>query len=248
MNELTPLYRHDRTPRLAPWLTDVQAAGLAQDLRDIPQLADELVDHLGEFLGHRTIGDQGPKGPSYPISFTVLDLLDERTKGADWADDPIGEADLAQRCGAARHGILVTLESWVRLADGEMWDCDVEHMFPAETPSIATEAGWLGAHLEWIATQQWSTELAEDITRIAGALRTLVGDGRILDDTEVVDTMPGIAGQLKVSTGAIRKLVWRGQLKPALGPDGQPMTTNHGRPLYWVRDARELAEHFRRVA
>lgn len=115
------------------------------------------------------------------------------TRGiVEHAADPAGEADLARRIGARRLGVLPTLASWVSLTVGEMHDAGQWHLRPADPdqvvwvatttgeiratkpgPTVASEAGWLLRHLDWIVGQQWVTELADELRRIVEDLARL---------------------------------------------------------------------------
>lgn len=174
MTTPTPLHRADRTPTAQPWITLAERAQLERDLADLPELHDLLQRHYSALLG---LGSTNPDDRSQrvPIEPRVLDLADKRTKGDAWLD-PIGEADLARRIGERRQGILPTLAQWVRLADGEMLDTGyVDRLDPAESPTVTTEAGWIAAHLDWIAGQQWVVEMATDVRDLAGDAGELVG-------------------------------------------------------------------------
>jgi ribosomal protein L37AE/L43A len=48
----------------------------------------------------------------------------------------------------------------------------------ADVPTIGSEAGWLSQHLDWIARQQWVSELDADVGRIWKDLRRTAGERR----------------------------------------------------------------------
>lgn len=207
----TPLRRSDRTPQLAAWLNPAARAQLERDLDDLPDLADQLDQHYDDLLAHPT---RSPDDPwiRYPIDAHPLDLADRRSKGPGL--DPIGEADLARRIGARRAGILPTLGSWVRLAEGEMLDLDVSHTDPADQPTVTTEAGWLSQHLDWIGGQQWVTELAHDVRGLAADLTQLIGPAYAEPDHSATATITELAASTGIPAQTIYRWVHLGYLVP----------------------------------
>lgn len=220
-SEPTPWLRRDRTPAPAQgWLTTAQRVQLETDLANLPILAELLERHYEDLLAH---GSRNPDDPwiSYPPSFTALDLADQRLK-AEITHDPIGEADLARRIGARRRGVLPTVEAWVRIADNEMTDLDIEHRPPedpdrrvwvghrVEAPqaarpgvSVAGEASWLVRHLDWIVGQQWIIELAGELRQIVNDLEHLVGPARVIVDHRSAGTIAELAEWTGVPTSTI---------------------------------------------
>jgi hypothetical protein len=109
-----------------------------------------------------------------PVSLALIDLTDTREKPD--ADPVRGDYDLDRRAGGRRQGVLPTLAAWTRLVDGELWDEAREHDPLAETPTVASECGFLLTHLEWIVEQQWANEIADDVRRIRLDLMHAVGE------------------------------------------------------------------------
>lgn len=144
------------------------------------------------------------------------------TRGiVEHAADPAGEADLARRIGARRLGILPTLASWVSLTVGEMHDAEAWHTRPADPdqvvwvattageihatkpgPTVASEAGWLRRHLDWIVEQQWVTELADEVRQIVTDLDSL-GISHDAPNPHACLTAEQIADQYPVSRATV---------------------------------------------
>lgn len=256
----TPLHRADRDLAPVEWLTLAQRVQLDLDLADLPTLAETLERHADDLLAHGTRNLDAPGRT--PADLDVVDLADRRVKGGPILD-PIGEADLGRRIGARRRGILPTLESWVSLAAGEMADVDAQMVDPADPDrivwvvdldgivratrpgvTVASEAGWLRMHLDWIAGQQWVTELAEEIRSIVADLDDLgVGWGRVDERTVLCDL--DLAEMLDVSTSTIRKWRSRGRLDWALDADGEVIRDGLGRRCSWVVEAAALIDRRR---
>lgn len=76
----------------------------------------------------KRVGTSSPARP--PLVLAVLDLEDSREK-AD-SDPQRLDYDLDRRAGARRNGVVPTLQSWVRRADGEMHDQDLKHNPPGQ--------------------------------------------------------------------------------------------------------------------
>jgi predicted RNA-binding Zn-ribbon protein involved in translation (DUF1610 family) len=114
-----------------------------------------------------------------------------------WSRDTDEVLRLSVDAKGAREGILRNLGDWVRICVEEMDEALAAHTEPAgkrdvwvvdsrgdcwagfvETATITTEAGWLSMHLDWIAQQQWSDELAEDVHRMHRDLKRIIGEGR----------------------------------------------------------------------
>lgn len=211
----TPLLRRERHgQRPEGWLTPAERAQLERDLDDLPDLADQLHAHYQQLLA---AGDRNPDDRSirYPIDTQPLDLASSSRKGNRMLLDPIGEADLARRIGARRHGLQPTLESWVVLADSEMWDTDIEHTEPADHPTVTTETGWLRMHLDWITAQQWVVELASEIRALTADLVHLVGPAYARPDDETVGTIPQLAAWCNVGASTIYRWAKDGHLNQA---------------------------------
>lgn len=250
----TPWHRADRDLSPVAWLTDQQRWQIVDDLDDLPILADTLNRHYDALLA---AGSRNPDDPwiRYPIAVGVLDLADRRLKGEPILD-PIGEADLARRIGQRRHGILPTLVSWVSIAVGEMADLDLPHRPPADPDrivweatdtgtiratrpgvTVASEAAWLLQHLDWIAGQQWVTELATDIRTITADLKALLGPAHPQPDDDSTGTIPQIAAQ----TGIPARTLWRWAARGWLTQAGA--TGPRSTPTYFRREAEDIRRH-----
>ena len=208
--------------QMVEWLTLADRLQLDRDLHDLPTLAELLERNYFHLLAK---GDRDPRDSAvrYITKFDVLDLADRRFKPAYIAADPEVEADTARRMGARRQGILPTLASWVGLAVEEMHLLGVWHRTPTDPdqivwvvgsdgiahptkpgPSVASEAGWLACHLDWITGQQWVVELAAEVRRIVLDLEAL-GVGDAVPDRFVIGTV----GELAEWTGVPAATIYR---------------------------------------
>ena len=186
-------------PQLIAWLDLATRLQLDRDLADLPTLAELLDRNYFHLLAK---GDRNPLDSAvrYVVKFDALDLADRRFKPAYTAADPVIEADTARRMGARRQGILPTLTSWVGIVVDDMHRHDAWHRIPTDPdqivwavdtegvahpskpgPSVASEAGWLGSHVEWICGQPYVIELADELRRIVLDLEAL-GVGRTAPD------------------------------------------------------------------
>ena len=218
-------------PYRTTWLNLADRLQLERDLADLPTLA-EVLDR--EYFALLARGDRDPDDSSvrYVTRFDVLDLADRRWKRDAIATDPAAEADTARRLGARRQGILPTLASWVSLAVGEMHDAGEWHTPPTDPdqivwavtpdgtttatkpgPTVATEAGWLHRHLDWIVEQQWAPDLADELRRIMRDLEQL-GINFEGPDHRATGTVRELAEQLDIPQQTIRDWVRKGWLVP----------------------------------
>ena len=205
----------DETPA---YLDDAARAALERHLADLPDLHDLLLKHEADLLAR---GERSSDDPAirYPADLDVIDLADDRPK---WLRDyDAGHDDQSERArfarlvcgGQRRHGVLQELAGWVRLADGEMHDAGATHALPAEHPTVATEAGWLAEHIDWLVRQPWADELATDMAGLVRDLRALVGD-RPLDDHLVIGTMRHCAQLTGIPVPTIESWRRRGIIAP----------------------------------
>lgn len=213
-------------------LDDAARAALEQHLDDLPGLHDLLLANENLLLAQGERGADDP-GARYPADLDVIDLANDRPK---WLADYGQRDDQAERArfarvvcgGQRRHGVLQELAGWVRLADGEMHDEGASHVTPADHPTVATEAGWLRLHLDWVQRQPWAEELATDVAGMVRDLHALVGD-RALADELVWGTMRHCAQVTGIPFETIRTWTKRGILEH-VGLDGR------GVKLYLIAD------------
>jgi len=170
-----------------------------------------------------------------------LTLADRGVRGPEV--DPQWWSTMARNIGARRQGILPTLGSWVSLAVGEMHDADEWHTVPADPdrvvwvvtpcgsasptkpgPTVASEAGWLLLHLNWICDQQWVLELAAEVRDIVRDLEQLGVDLRG-PDHKATGTARELADDLDIPIGTMRRWIACGWLTPI----------NRSRPAIFVR-------------
>lgn len=237
----------DETPA---FLDDAARAALEHHLADLPVLHDLLLKHEDDLLAH---GERSHDDPAirYPADLDVIDLADTRPKVGDYEprDDQAERARFARLvCGGQRrHGVLQELAGWVRLADGEMHDEGHDHVAPVEPikawavtpagvvtptrlggPTVATEAGWLAEHVDWLVRQPWADELATDMAALVRDLRALVGD-RPLSDELVIGTMRHCAQLTGIPFETIRTWSKRGIIAPV-------STDHRGVAVYLIAD------------
>ena len=149
----------------------------------------DSLDHLPEVYallplftepGSTPPDPDGPRGKGSPkkapVRLDVLDLLDEREKADSEAQRL--DYDIDRRAGARRQGILPTLVSWLRLAEGEQYDQGMKPPELAETPTVATECAWLRGQLLWVVQQVWADELAADLEQMFADCRAATGWAR----------------------------------------------------------------------
>lgn len=175
----------------------------AQTRTHLEQIPD-LFANLGLFLvrGPSAEGTFGaPSGSRPPMDLGVIDLLDEREKRDC---EPTRTADEIARDrlnGARRMGVLPILVQWTRLVDSELWDEGIEHAPLADSPTVASECGFLLLHLAWCAEQQWFNELADDVRKIRGDLRQATRS-RDVEDLRLACTQCGWPNIERMADGA----------------------------------------------
>lgn len=143
------------------------AQKLSKALSELPAAYNQL--HLFQLPGSRP-SDTGSKqrhgtlSTRAPLVLEVLDLLDRRHKND--VEPTRDNYELDKMAASRRQGVLPTLSQWVRLVDGELWDSDVSHSEPSDTPTVDSECSWLHGHVDWITEQPWLNEMADDLTRM----------------------------------------------------------------------------------
>jgi len=157
---------------MTAWLDSKAVERLHADLEEIPKLYADLPAIL---TGVKTGGSgvHYPPGSKPPLSVQVVSLLDTRLKdAAQWREtDPCGSDVLD------RYGVIPRVGLWVRMIDEEA-DAAGEHMFTlddADWRNLEALCKAIKAATSWIITQQWITELADDMGRIAAELRSTLG-------------------------------------------------------------------------
>lgn len=221
---------------------------LRRQLEAIPELAALATTEHRTLLPKRlTTSGRTVPGSRPPANLATLDLLDERrkTNGGRHNLDQLAHIATLDAAAGRREGTLPCLESWVRLADAEMWDAGHDHIGPSDEPTISTEAGWLALNLDWISEQPWLDELAQDIHRLHRDLERAIGEyrpeyrptctcGTRMDDHGSVFHCPGCGNNHGSTTLGLRELVVHekpmttGQLSKAFG---WPINTING----WIR-------------
>lgn len=206
------------------WLSLADRLQLERELADLPTLADILERNYDALLA---LGDRDPDDRSvrYVTRFDVLDLADRRHK-REGDPDAAGLADLARRMGARRLGILPTLESWLASYEADMLDRGVEHTDPVldGRSTVTTAAGWLSAHLDWIALQPGSEQLVAEVHDIVRGLDAL-GISLAGPDHSATGTVRELADDLDIPLGTLRRWIAEGKLTPL----------NDNRPRIYVR-------------
>lgn len=206
------------------WLSLADRLQLERELADLPTLADILERNYDALLA---LGDRDPDDRSvrYVTRFDVLDLADRRHKH-EGDPDAAGLADLARRMGARRLGILPTLESWLKCYEADMLDRGIEHTDPVldGRSTVTTAAGWLSAHLDWIALQPGSEQLVAEVHDIVRGLDAL-GISLAGPDHSATGTIAELSEALDIPAPTIYHWVRIGWLTPV----------NNTRPKQFIR-------------
>lgn len=219
------------------------AEQLRRDLNDLPELCDHMHANYWHLVARGSADTADPRHRTV-IDPAPVDLHDRRPK--EFADDPIGETDLARRIGAQRAGILPVLAAWVELIADQAAGYGIRITDPAHPHTITTAAGWLARHLDYIGTRTYAPLLADQIRHMTHELEQMVGPAYAAPDEDTVATGTTIADLLGVDPATIRQWVSRGLLHPALDPTtGQPQRHNRQR-LYFVNEARAVHRSTRR--
>lgn len=181
---------------MTDWLKPDQREKLKRRLDELPDLM-ALVEtmHLTLMPRRATGGGSKPHPASRPpVNLGLVDLLDTRPKlngrtvvdadelvaittAEQWAARQREEGKkpnattVVPEAKGRRVGILLCLESWVRVAAEEMTEAGEEHTPPREDPTISSESSWLSQHVGWIAGQQWSGDLSREVSAIWKDLR-----------------------------------------------------------------------------
>ena len=104
--------------------------------------------------GHQVKGKR--VDPPAPVRLDVVALLDKRT---------------AYRYPGDIVPVLAMLEAWATLVRDE------RNLEPCRRPATVTsEAGLLLAHIEWIITQPFVKDFADEIRQVKSALHSAIGD------------------------------------------------------------------------
>ena len=104
--------------------------------------------------GHQVKGKR--VDPPAPVRLDVVALLDKRTV-ARYPGDIVP--------------VLAMLEAWATLVRDE------RNLEPCRRPpTVTSEAGLLQAHIEWIITQPFVNDLADEIRQVKSALHSAIGD------------------------------------------------------------------------
>ena len=135
------------------------------ELVALPDLVHELARCRTEQIPTDGTGSTGKPGSRPPLRIDVLALTDDRRKPGWEGDDP-RQANLTER-----YGVGPLLETWTRVLAEESPD------YPelTEQATVRSEAAVLLEHWPWIAEQQWATELADDVIRVAGWVKVALG-------------------------------------------------------------------------
>jgi len=158
---------------MSAWLNSVAVQKLHDDLAEIPTLYADLPAILTGIKG-QSGGVHTPPGSKPPLAVHVVDLLDTRLKGAQqWRT----ETDPRGRDVLDRYGVIPRVGLWVRLV-GDEADEAGEHPFDmddADWTNLEALCKALKAATSWLITQQWVTELAQDMAALRSELRSALG-------------------------------------------------------------------------
>ena len=148
-----------------------------QQLVEIVDLA-ALLPALATSRSGAAAGRAGPSGLAHspaPVRLDIIQALDTRPRVH--GDDAEDRAWHDRMVGDHRQGLLPDLWQWARMIEAEaMESCPrVPDELP-ETPTVASVATWLLAHLDWALEQQWADELVRDVDWWWRRLRRLAGE------------------------------------------------------------------------
>lgn len=154
--------RCQRSADWGRWCCEQCAERMRAQLREIEDYAATLDPAPGK--GGDSSGRHSPGfGSRSPARDDVISALDYRTVTHDHRG-PDDEADSVP-------SILGTLHYLARWIAEEADD-----LRPSHAPTIAREAAYLRARIDWTTGQQWVDELADELRRLHGHCRRLAGD------------------------------------------------------------------------
>jgi hypothetical protein len=187
-----------------------------------------------------TLADRGVAGPSV---------------------DPAWWADLNREAGARRQGVLPTLIGWISITVHELTKAGLPFEAPADPdqvvwavdrtgraratkpgPSIASQASWLRRRTGFIYDQVWARGMIAELAGIRRDLERIVGPVHARPDANTVRSPRELADYFDIPYGTIRRWISEGSLPPAIDAHGNPIVTPKGRQLYFLTDARGLAQ------
>lgn len=143
---------------------DQKHAEILQALRALPDLCAQL-DPTERTPGPKMHGTPGSRPP---LRLDVIDLLDTRRKREfDWLDISAGGDD--------RHGVLPSLEWWTRWVHADRADADLHQPELADTPTIATECGYLASVWDYVGAQDYAGEIRSDIKHLLAVVQHALG-------------------------------------------------------------------------
>lgn len=155
---------------MSTWLDSRAVKQFHADLDEIPILFANLPAVLTGIKGNGN-GARRPPSSKPPLSVQVVSLLDTQLKDADeWHEtDPRGRDVLD------RYGVVPRVGLWVRMAIEEMDDAGEQHTRLDDWQTLASLCGALKAYTSWLITQQWVTELVDDMKEIRSELEQATG-------------------------------------------------------------------------
>jgi len=155
---------------MTTWLDSKAAERLSDDLEAIPALFADL-PAVKTGIKDPSNGTHTPPASKPPLSMEVVVLLDTEKKDADeyQETDPRGHDVLD------RYGVVPRIGLWLRMAIEEMTDAG-ETVPPIDGwMNLDTLCRSLGQVTSWIITQQWVTELADDLHALRAEIEQALG-------------------------------------------------------------------------
>jgi len=159
---------------MTAWLDSKAAERLSDDLEAIPALFADL-PAVKTGIKDPSNGTHTPPASKPPLSMEVVTLLDTALKDADeWAQtDPRGKYTATDILD--RYGVVPRIGIWVRLTSEEMTDDGQTTPEITRFMTLAELCQTLKGASPWIITQQWSTELAQDMHALRAEIEAALG-------------------------------------------------------------------------
>jgi len=155
---------------MTTWLDSKAAERLSDDLEAIPALFADL-PAVKTGIKDPSNGTHTPPASKPPLSIEVVTLLDTEKKDADeyQETDPRGHDVLD------RYGVIPRVGLWVRMTSEEMTDDNQTAPEITRFMTLAELCQTLKGASPWIITQQWSTELAQDLHALRSEIEQALG-------------------------------------------------------------------------
>ena len=155
---------------MTTWLDSKAVEHFHDDLAAIPTLFADLPT-VKTGIKNNNGGAHKPPASKPPLSMEVVTLLDTEKKDADeyHETDPRGHDVLD------RYGVIPRVGLWLRMTAEEMTDAGERAPEITRFMTLAELCQTITYASSWIITQQWSTELADDLHDLRVEIETALG-------------------------------------------------------------------------